>query len=276
MLRYRVQEMTAVSAGVAGVLANVTLGPTLYAWMRRSEFTADRAGLLACRDGQAAQRAMTKLAGVPMRFLHELSGDSLLVQAEAYANEGESSWFRRLLEIKDNLALTHPYWVLRAVELQQWIEDGFYEDIIDATPADLARMAKHASADSMVQALISSVTRATAHWAVDRFDCPYTQAGRLIRRMVYAGEPPQDSPLAGIQRLELHVQKLGPTEIRAMVEAMFIEDGALRGSSIPVPFHEDWEQQPAMIREEFIRRGVPRIVRELYTVPALADSKPQS
>jgi Zn-dependent protease with chaperone function len=39
----------------------LVLGPALSAWSRRSEITADRAGLLCCRDLEVAQRAFIRL-----------------------------------------------------------------------------------------------------------------------------------------------------------------------------------------------------------------------
>jgi Zn-dependent protease with chaperone function len=40
---------------------SLVLGPALAAWSRRSEITADRAGLICCRDLQVAQRAFIRL-----------------------------------------------------------------------------------------------------------------------------------------------------------------------------------------------------------------------
>jgi Zn-dependent protease with chaperone function len=268
VLRYGAEEISRVSLGLGGALASATLGPTLYAWHRRSEFTADRAGLLACQDPTVARTAMAKLAGVPSRLADEADPDALLEQADAYADESGGSLVCRLLELRDNLAMTHPYWVLRAVELQQWVDDGFYDDVMLASPDDLERMAAWMSDDPAVQTLATAACRATAHWAGARFHEPPAHAGRLIRRMVYAGETPVDSPLAAVHRLELHLEKVSPVEVIASVKALFVNGGRARGATIPVAFNGAWEHLPGMLREEFIRGGGDRISRVLYTTSA--------
>lgn len=49
------------SIPVIGPLVFKTVGVALYAWSRRSEITADRAGLLCCGSLQTAQRALLQL-----------------------------------------------------------------------------------------------------------------------------------------------------------------------------------------------------------------------
>lgn len=41
----------------------------IYDWMRKSEFTADHAGLLVCQDLKSAISALAKLDGYPEEFL---------------------------------------------------------------------------------------------------------------------------------------------------------------------------------------------------------------
>lgn len=54
----------------------------LLYWNRMSEFTADRAGLLACQNKDEAIQAIMKMAGVPMKYFENMNQDSFIKQAE--------------------------------------------------------------------------------------------------------------------------------------------------------------------------------------------------
>ena len=56
----------------------------LMYWNRMSEFTADRAGLLACQDIDVAIQAIVKMAGLPMKYYDANMRDSFIKQAESF------------------------------------------------------------------------------------------------------------------------------------------------------------------------------------------------
>jgi len=56
-----VLAMLAKTVPILGEIVNSTAGIALNAWSRRSEITADRAGLLCCGDLEVAQRALLQL-----------------------------------------------------------------------------------------------------------------------------------------------------------------------------------------------------------------------
>ncbi|MEP6764232.1 MAG: M48 family metallopeptidase [Gemmatimonadaceae bacterium] len=112
------------------VLATIALMPfqlALLEWHRKSELTADRAGLLGSQDPRASMMSFLKLAGGAE------SGDSIdldayLAQAAEYEeNDGWDSVFKVL-----NTALReHPFHTVRVGELQRWVQSGGYQEIID-------------------------------------------------------------------------------------------------------------------------------------------------
>ena len=55
-------SLSGVALGIPGLLTSGVRTALLH-WMRMSEFTADRAGLLACQSPQAAYNAKLKMAG---------------------------------------------------------------------------------------------------------------------------------------------------------------------------------------------------------------------
>lgn len=63
---YALAGLTSVLPAPIGPALKMAAGVPLSAWSRRSEVTADRAGLLCCRDASAAQRALLRLMVFPM------------------------------------------------------------------------------------------------------------------------------------------------------------------------------------------------------------------
>lgn len=98
-------------------------------WHRMSEFTADRAGLLACQDIDAAINTQIITAGVPKRYFDSVDREAFLEQAREfeYLLTGAESVVKNI-SVLDN---THPWTVLRAAELIKWYESGEYDRIIN-------------------------------------------------------------------------------------------------------------------------------------------------
>ena len=122
---------------LSDILANVPLAQTisqpltvaLMYWYRMSEFTADRAGLLACQDIDAAISAITKMAGIPKKYFPTINKDMILEQAKEFEEKysdflGQSM---RTISVLDN---SHPWTVMRAAELIKWVDSGDYERLL--------------------------------------------------------------------------------------------------------------------------------------------------
>lgn len=109
--------------------ADTLLQPALWYWNRMSEFTADRAGLLACQDLNAALSAIMKMSGLPQRYDDSASVEGFMLQAREFEEKygGSSDKLIKLLEIFDE---DHPWTVVRAAELIRWGESGSYDDIL--------------------------------------------------------------------------------------------------------------------------------------------------
>jgi Zn-dependent protease with chaperone function len=122
-----------VSLGVLPVLAELLVLPIRLAfleWSRKSELSADRAGLLGGQDVVVAQRLEMKMAGGGRGsgFAGQLNVDAFMQQAHEYAagNEGLDVVYKLL----STLALTHPMHTVRAAELQRWVTSGEYDRIL--------------------------------------------------------------------------------------------------------------------------------------------------
>ena len=98
----------------------------LYEWSRKAELSSDRAGLLAAQDPAAALRCHMKLA----------SGGKLDdLDIAAFRAQGEE--YLRTHDVRDSVlklllleSATHPFAVVRAAELQRWIDGGGYTQVL--------------------------------------------------------------------------------------------------------------------------------------------------
>lgn len=113
--------------------ARVAIILALLEWSRKSELSADRAGLLGTQDPDAAWRTFMKLAGG--RDMGQMNLDGFLQQALDYDKTGSM-----MDEVSKLLVLgfrTHPMPVLRLKELKIWHDGGQYQNIVDgARPLD--------------------------------------------------------------------------------------------------------------------------------------------
>ncbi|MEU5101600.1 M48 family metallopeptidase [Streptomyces sp. NPDC021354] len=113
-----------IPLGNVAVMALVT---ALREWFRKSELSADRAGLLVGQDLKASMRGLMKLAGG--HHLHEMNVDAFLEQAEEYEAGGDLR--DSVLKILNMLPRTHPFTTVRAAELKKWAATRDYQRIMD-------------------------------------------------------------------------------------------------------------------------------------------------
>lgn len=112
----------------------------LYDWIRKSELSADRAGLLACQDPSAVYSTFCKLAGVPPEWFTRVNMEAIQQQAAEYdrlTKEARSKFYGYFGQMFNS----HPWLIIRFNELSKWIRDGGYDGVVggfasDAIPAD--------------------------------------------------------------------------------------------------------------------------------------------
>jgi Zn-dependent protease with chaperone function len=122
-----------ISLGALPALAGLMVLPVRLAfleWSRKSELSADRAGLLGAQDVAVAQRLDMKMAGGGRGegFAGQLNVEAFMQQAHEYAasSEGLDVVYKAL----STLGLTHPMHTVRAAELQRWVTGGDYDRIL--------------------------------------------------------------------------------------------------------------------------------------------------
>jgi Zn-dependent protease with chaperone function len=118
-------QLATLGFPVIGLAARAVL-MALLEWQRKSELSADRAGLLALQQPEATLSTMMKLAGGGRDDETDLN--EFLVQADQYRDGGDAA--DMVFKVLNLLGATHPFHVLRAAELRDWIEAGEYDRIL--------------------------------------------------------------------------------------------------------------------------------------------------
>lgn len=121
-----------------GGVAAAPIQYALWHWNRMSEYTADRAGLLCCQNKEAANSAFMKMSGAPIKEHSHLDYHTFLEQAKEFCDldyDGLTRFFKYITIADD----THPWTVLRAAALMNWIVEGGYGRFVRAIPTPTTR-----------------------------------------------------------------------------------------------------------------------------------------
>lgn len=131
--------------------------PLMY-WNRMSEFTADRAGLLACQNLNAALSAIMKMSGLPERYYKTASVEGFIKQARDFVetNSHGVNSAMRLIEIIDE---DHPWTVVRASELIKWYENGDYQRVLDGARGRICPICKSSISEKETKCPICGNTK---------------------------------------------------------------------------------------------------------------------
>lgn len=121
-------KMFATNVPVIGDMLNMTAGAALNAWSRRSEISADRAGLLCCADLSSAQKALLQL---------ELGfADMENTDLEDYVKSSENYLQQGLLRKVGEYSVGHPLLPKRIKALDMFMNSSLLYRICGQTPPD--------------------------------------------------------------------------------------------------------------------------------------------
>lgn len=106
-----------------GSLLGTGLALPLLDWYRKAELSADRAALLCTQDKDVAFRTFMKLAGGSASMAAQMQIDEFMRQIRTY-EEADESTLNRAYKLWITAFRTHPFPIMRANHLDQWIESG--------------------------------------------------------------------------------------------------------------------------------------------------------
>ena len=231
--------------------------PLIMAWSRYSELSADRAGLLACKDFDAASRVYLKLAGFPVWKGGPANPQRILMeQAAQYAqHQGSRSLLSRLLhQTSHALSATHPRVIERFAALDEWNDLGFYDELADATPEERIRIAGNVGTDWLKNALDMAVVETAADYAENNLGKPRKESLRLLRKAFLHGDSLQGTALDEIVYAELAVEEKrdGNYDYNLALYILRGRDNPVK-ATLPVDFTDDRDFAPDEIRGQFIK-----------------------
>ena len=130
-MTYRTIAMVLVTVGSLALLpVGIALLPfqlALLEWHRKSEFSSDRAALLALQDRVVAATTFMRLAG-GSDYGDTTSVDAFLAQAATYESAGDT--WDKILKVFNAAFRDHPFNTVRAAELERWRTSGAYDAIV--------------------------------------------------------------------------------------------------------------------------------------------------
>ena len=249
------------------------LGPTLLLWSRRSEYTCDRAGLLACQSLETAARVNMRFAGVPKKYAGKASYQSLMEQAEKLREQVPGGWLnpryvthqlsRFAHKLYDG---THPDPLERIAELQQWVDEGWYDEIVNGNPTSRSKLAKLLTGDSHLAELMLILSQSLIAVCVKEFNVSREIASPLIRKVIYDSETLKNTPIEALLRIELVIEKISSDKVQYVLILLINKDGNAVRQTFQLPMSEKWEDTAQDIREEFTMKREKQIIRQLYSI----------
>ena len=130
-MTYRTIAMVLVTVGSMALLpVGLALLPfqlALLEWHRKSEFSSDRAALLALQDRLVAQSTFMRLAG-GRDYGDTTSVEAFMTQAAAYETTGDT--WDKILKVFNTAFREHPFNTVRAAELERWRTSGDFDAIV--------------------------------------------------------------------------------------------------------------------------------------------------
>lgn len=120
-----VDTLSYVTFGLSGLISG-GLRYALFYWAQMAEYTADRAGLLACQDTYIAKMMFAKIAGLPEKHWANYDISDFEEQARSFEGFHEKTFDKFIRFIYGN----NLWAVARAHEIMKWVESGDYARLL--------------------------------------------------------------------------------------------------------------------------------------------------
>ncbi|NET39983.1 MAG: M48 family metallopeptidase [Cyanothece sp. SIO1E1] len=133
LLPVATSAVSALAFGVGAILTpSISVGVhiALNRWLRMADYTADRAGLLACQSVNTALTALAKMAGLPHRYREGFNVRDFTDQARKFEGIGDN-FGGKALKMISHLQRDQAFTIARAHELLKWVDSGEYEAVLE-------------------------------------------------------------------------------------------------------------------------------------------------
>lgn len=120
--------ITNATFGLSGLIST-GLEMAIYDWERKSELSADRAGLICTQDKHITNRTFMKMACSSPKFYSQMSEEDFTKQINTYEDATDASFLNQAYITLVTAKMTHPFTILRAKQIANWIEKGEFTKI---------------------------------------------------------------------------------------------------------------------------------------------------
>ncbi|MDD2998279.1 MAG: M48 family peptidase [Erysipelotrichia bacterium] len=128
-----------IAAGATfGMSALISTGleMAMFDWERKSELSADRAGMICVQNQHIANRAFMKMAAASPKLYAEMDEGEFLRQIRSYEDAADESFINKTYTALLTSRMTHPFLIMRAKQLDSWIQGGGFSDLTGIDPMD--------------------------------------------------------------------------------------------------------------------------------------------
>lgn len=132
LLSSTISGVMASIPGLGAITSTFTVGVylALIQWLRMADYTADRAGLLACQDINSAMTALAKIAGLPKKYFDSFNIDDFVTQAREFEGFADTR-YDKVLKLLSLSVRDQAFTVARTNELLKWIDSGNYQAVLE-------------------------------------------------------------------------------------------------------------------------------------------------
>ncbi len=146
---------------VLEIIANATFGfsrligtgleMAIFDWERKSELSADRAGLIVTQSLPIANRNFMKMAASAPSYYSKMDENEFLEQVKTYEDATDASFINQAYIALITSKMTHPFTILRAKKLVDWVTKGEFTEVtgisIEEVQANGAKVVPEAKQD---------------------------------------------------------------------------------------------------------------------------------
>lgn len=271
-----VRMLTGLGFNIIGPLAPLAnaamsmlpLQPLMLLWSRRSEYSSDRSGLLACQSLNAAASFFLKICGLPLNYYGKVDPMSIFEQADDFQNTIDKSLKDTILAGSSVFNSTHPRAIDRVTELKKWIDDGMYDEICDGTVETRATLAQMLRSDPAEAELLQSYQQTLVQWAANEFKLERTVVAPLFRKMLLGkGCNLDGTPLEHVFQVTAKIVPESVDNVSYELDVVYGKEKKALKVALDVlvyPHQVKRDYLSTEISREFIKNGEKPIELELY------------
>ncbi|MCR5165459.1 MAG: M48 family metallopeptidase [Thermoguttaceae bacterium] len=253
---------------LVGKMVSFVTNPMLYSWIRYSEITADRAGLLCCQSREAALRTMMKIAGHPLNSYETLCTRSLCDRVNEFEETLAASGIDRFWNVLISVGRSEPYIIYRASELLNWLQSGEYDEIVETDCKGRRLLGSRVREDADMASLYQLTERSLGKWFGKKFSISSKSATREIRGMIFSGNASEKFPLNRIYEIALVVHQKDANTFQYFCSCNYAaEDGT--GRNIQLQLNRPSSSRDELPREfadEFLKTNAPQITKVIFKI----------